>query len=611
MSHYLVLNCGIPPFSDVDARKALLYAIDKRAIVQNLLGVGKVASSILPSDIVEWHYPACNEYYDPDRARTLLKESGWEDRDGDGILEKDGKVFEVTMLLSTQQTAMGPNRMIAEHLQEKLRSIGIRAIIQILEKGAYYARATSGKSHHILLGAYPFLGPHNVLYRSFHSQGDWNLRGNFYRSERMDALLELGKRTMDTQKRRMLYDEVQMLSCEDAVIVPMYESVLINATPRKCSRIQTSSLVCRQLGGHSCGIFSIGQGSRPRREAGMIRFIAKRCLLMVWVVIGVTWLVFAIVRYAPGDAATLIAMARYGGVDHVSEEEIEAIREKEALDAPVYVQYGKWLFRAFHGDLGRSLVDGKSVSLQIVQRFPATLQLALASMLVALVLAIPTGILSAGRPNSVLDHIGMSGAIFGVSMPNFWLGILLIMLFSVHLELLPVFGRGGLRHLVLPALTLGTGMAAPVDPSDQIQHAGRAESKLHSNSEGQRPSGMGRPMQACSQERLDTHCHHDRDAVRLSLGGRGRRRNRFRLAGDREVAGRCHIQPRFCNDTRMRPVYCRCLFFCEPLCRYLLRVARSENPLRKAAVTGMDAKNEKRRVACGFFPFQARSAFLG
>jgi peptide/nickel transport system substrate-binding protein len=229
MSHYLVLNCRIPPFSDPKVRRALLSAIDQQAIVENLLGVGKVASSILPSDIVDWHYPAFKTSYDPNRARALLKESGWRDGDGDGFLEKDGKVFHVMMLLTTQQVAMGPNRMITEHVQEKLRGLGIRADIQVLEKGAYFARVNSGEHHHILLGAYPFLGPHNVLYRSFHSKGDWNLRGNFYQSERMDALLDLGQRTMDRQKRRELYDEVQRLVCEDAVIIPLYESVLINA----------------------------------------------------------------------------------------------------------------------------------------------------------------------------------------------------------------------------------------------------------------------------------------------------------------------------------------------------------------------------------------------
>ena len=165
-------------------------------------------------------------------------------------------------------------------------------------------------------------------------------------------------------------------------------------------------------------------------------------------------------------------MARYGGVDQVSKEEIEAIREKEALDAPAYVQYWKWLTRAFQGDLGRSLVDGNRVSSEIIRRFPATLHLALAGMLVALFLAIPIGVLSASRPNSLLDHLGMSGALIGVSMPNFWLGVLLIMFFSVHLEWPPGVWKGGLASSHSARAHAGHGHGRTVDAFDPLQHAG-------------------------------------------------------------------------------------------------------------------------------------------
>lgn len=229
MSHYLVLNCAIPPFNDPDIRRAMLYAVDKQAIVKDLLGVGKIASSIIPSSVSDWYYPSCKTSYDPEHAGELLEQSGWRDNNGDGFLEKDGKMFYVKILLTTQQVSMGPNKMVTEHVQEKLRILGIRSDIQVLEKGAYYDAASNGKNHHILLGAYPFLGPHNVLYRSFHSEGDWNLRGNFYYNPNMNRLLEQAEHTMDNMERKKLYDEVQKLSCEDAVIIPLYEAVLINA----------------------------------------------------------------------------------------------------------------------------------------------------------------------------------------------------------------------------------------------------------------------------------------------------------------------------------------------------------------------------------------------
>ena len=229
LCNYLVLNCNIAPFNQVNVRKALAHAIDRHAIVQNLLGVGKVASSLIASDVADWHYPAFKLNYDPDRAKALLAQAGWRDTDHDGFIEKAGKGFAVDLLLSSQQIAMGPDRRIAEYIQEALRHIGIRSNIQVLEKGAYYARTSQRDMPHILLWGYPFLGPHNVLYRSFHSTGDWNARGNFFSNQNMDALLEQAQRTMDKSKRIALYKSVQTMIASQVPIIPLYEAVLINA----------------------------------------------------------------------------------------------------------------------------------------------------------------------------------------------------------------------------------------------------------------------------------------------------------------------------------------------------------------------------------------------
>jgi peptide/nickel transport system permease protein len=136
------------------------------------------------------------------------------------------------------------------------------------------------------------------------------------------------------------------------------------------------------------------------------------------------------------------------------------VRTEFGLDQPVYIQYFNWLGNVLRGDFGYSFRTDRPVLDEILTRLPATLQLALAGMLVALVIAIPVGIISATRQYSAVDNLSMFGALLGVSMPNFWLGLLLIMFFSVHLGWLPVFGRGGIEHLILPAITLGTGMAA-------------------------------------------------------------------------------------------------------------------------------------------------------
>ncbi len=193
----------------------------------------------------------------------------------------------------------------------------------------------------------------------------------------------------------------------------------------------------------------------------MLHFIIRRLLLMFVVILGATMLTFTIMHFAPGDPAEMIATSRYG-VEGLSTETIARIRVEEGLDAPVYVQYLKWLNHVLHGDLGRSLVTGKSVSSEFLARFPATLKLALASMIIALLIAIPVGIISATKQYSVVDNASMVGALIGVSMPNFWLGLLLMLLFALYLGLLPVcgYGDGSIAYLILPAITLGTGMAA-------------------------------------------------------------------------------------------------------------------------------------------------------
>ncbi|MCL0035222.1 ABC transporter permease [Thermodesulfovibrionales bacterium] len=190
----------------------------------------------------------------------------------------------------------------------------------------------------------------------------------------------------------------------------------------------------------------------------MLTYVIRRMGLMVFILLGVSVITFSMMHFVPGDPAEVIATERYG--EEITAETIEHVRRELGLDQPVYVQYARWLINVLQGDLGYSFRTDRPVLDEILTRLPATLQLALAGMLVALIIAIPVGIVSATRQYSAVDNISMFGALLGVSMPNFWLGLLLIMFFSVHLGWLPVFGRGGIEHLILPALTLGTGMAA-------------------------------------------------------------------------------------------------------------------------------------------------------
>jgi len=187
-------------------------------------------------------------------------------------------------------------------------------------------------------------------------------------------------------------------------------------------------------------------------------YLVKRIALMAVVVFGATVLAFVLIDQAPGDPGRLIAFARYG--EELTAEQIEAVRRSEGFDAPLPVRYVRWLGHVLRGDLGRSLATGNSVAAEIVQRAPATLALAGASVALALLIGLPLGIVAAVRRGTWLDALGRTTAMLGVSVPNFWLALLLLLLFALVLGWLPSFGYGTLAHLVLPVVTLGTAMAA-------------------------------------------------------------------------------------------------------------------------------------------------------
>lgn len=214
--------------------------------------------------------------------------------------------------------------------------------------------------------------------------------------------------------------------------------------------------------------------------------ILERILGTIPIVFGVAIVVFFFIRLTPGDPVDI--MMGQGGT--VSEGEIEQLREEFHLDEPLHVQLWLFLKDAVRGDLGYSYVLKRPVTTLIAERLPATIELAIGGLILSLIIAFPIGIISAVRQNSSLDRFSMAGAFLGISMPGFWLGIILILLFSVRLNLLPVQGRlsfdanlqevtgffvldslltgnwialsSSLKHLILPSLTLGAPVAAVV-----------------------------------------------------------------------------------------------------------------------------------------------------
>ena len=193
----------------------------------------------------------------------------------------------------------------------------------------------------------------------------------------------------------------------------------------------------------------------------MLKYISQRLLLLIPMLLGVSIFTFGLLQVVPGDPIT----GTFGlDIENLDDSQLERLRDELGLNDPLPVQYLRYLERLLQGDFGRSISTRRPVSLDLVERYPATLLLALASLLVVITISIPLGVLSARHRNSWIDNIAMLVSLFGVSMPNFWVGIMLILIFALYIPVFPSFGmgdgiQGTFMSLVLPAMTLGTSLA--------------------------------------------------------------------------------------------------------------------------------------------------------
>jgi peptide/nickel transport system permease protein len=208
----------------------------------------------------------------------------------------------------------------------------------------------------------------------------------------------------------------------------------------------------------------------------MQKYVIHRLFSLIPVLIGVSFLVFSLVHITPGDPVAIMM-----GLETANDAELEALRHELGLDRPFMVQYLSFVWDAARGDLGRSIQTTRPVVEMISQRLPATMELTAVAMFFALIIAIPIGVISAVKQYSLVDNASMFGALLGISMPSFWLGLVLILLFALKFGWFPASGRGGslvaglgvlitqfnvgpvlraLERLILPAFALGTHVAA-------------------------------------------------------------------------------------------------------------------------------------------------------
>jgi len=194
----------------------------------------------------------------------------------------------------------------------------------------------------------------------------------------------------------------------------------------------------------------------------MKEYIFRRLVLLVPTVLGVTIIVFLMMHFIPGDPVALLLG------DYYTEATAAAIRAQYGLDKPLHIQYFLWLKRLFVGDWGNSIIANRPIFEDLMRRLPITFELIILSMAFALLIAIPAGVIAALRPYSWRDYGAMTTALIGVSVPEFFMGILLILFFSLLWGILPAVGYvplteslwGNLQHMILPAVTLGLARAA-------------------------------------------------------------------------------------------------------------------------------------------------------
>ncbi len=466
-TYYLGFNCRKPPMDDPEFRRALNMAIDRQKIIDvTLQGRARLAAGPIPPELPGHSTDDAGYAYDPEQAREMLQSLG----------EKARRPIKL------YQRARRGSLEINEAVQYYLRKVGLEAQIVQLEWTAFKQAISDGDADIFLLSWHAdYPDAENFLFPVFHSS-NWGASGNraFYKNPALDSLIERAQREPDADKRNMLYREADSLVIDDAPWVFLWhQSDYFLAQPwvtgyeppaihnaDKGTRIAMTAATSESAAGRGgivgwvllvpFALVLVACIAYTLLQPPLLSYAARRLALAVPTLAGVALVVFIILKMAPGDPALTMVGER------ADEATIEQIRQSLGLDEPLPAQFGRYLLMVGKGELGRSYYTGRPVAAGLIEKFPNTLRLAGAAMIVSILFGMTLGIVSAVMHNSWVDRFLGIVSVVGISTPVFWLALVLVLIFAYGLGWLPPsgMGNGALAYLVLPAIALGTNSAA-------------------------------------------------------------------------------------------------------------------------------------------------------
>jgi peptide/nickel transport system substrate-binding protein/oligopeptide transport system substrate-binding protein len=466
-TYYLGFNCRSAPMNDPAFRHAINMAIDRQKIVDvTLQGRARLAVGPIPPELPGHGEERTGYAYDPERARQILLSLGDEAR----------------RPLKLYQRARRSSLEINEAVQYYLRKVGLEVEIVQLEWTAFKQAVSDGDADMFLLSWHAdYPDAENFLFPVFHSS-NWGASGNraFYANPAFDSLIERAQRESDPQRRESLYREAGSLIIDDAPWVFLWHASDYFLTQPWVSGYEPPAIYNADKG-TEISITIDPRDTKAGRgvivgwlllapfaaaliacvgyvvfKPPLLSYAGRRLLLAIPTLVGVALFVFAILKMAPGDPALTMVGER------ADEATIEQIRQDLGLDEPLPVQFLRYLLMVGKGDLGRSYYTNRPVSLSLIEKFPNTLRLAGAAIIVSIVFGMTLGIISAIRHNSWVDRFLGIISVAGISTPVFWLALVLVLIFAYGLGWFPPsgMGNGALIYLVLPAIALGTNSAA-------------------------------------------------------------------------------------------------------------------------------------------------------